>query len=327
MHLLTALLLCLPLQVTSVTPSEGSFGTLLSIDGTGFGSKPPAVALVDPSTGKKTALKVLAHGDTHVEALLKKAAKAGPRDLRLVPKGGAALLFADAFVLREPEPQQLDAPVAFPGDERSLSGRFFGDRKGKLRVGGVNAKVLAWADDGVTFVVPKKAAGGVRDVSISNAAGEGLLPSALVVQGAAMGDGPDVLILALGDETLTAVDPWQVLGVEGNGLHFAAAFGQGRSLHVQLPVDLSVQPLALSVINDPAGHVAFHDGAPLLDADATLWTTQGQGDTYHVNLWEGGVHRVVGTVTGTLPRASGGQEPAVLSIEMGIFLLTLPDAP
>lgn len=327
MHLLTTLLLCLPLQITSVSPAEGACGTQLSIDGEGFGTKAPAVSLVDPSTGKKTGLKVASFSDTHVEAVLKKSAAAGLRDLRLVPKGGEPMVLAGAFDLRAPEPQALDAPVTFPGDERTVTGSFFGTKKGKLKVGGVKAKVVSWTDEAIAFVVPKKAAGGMRDLLVANKAGEGALSQSLLVVGGPLDEGPDVCIVRVGGELLSATDPWQVLGLEGGGLHVAAGFGLDRSLHILLPVDLATQPLALSVINDPAGHVEYLDGAPWLDTDAPLWTTEGQGDTYHVNLIEAGAHRVLGTVNGTLQRVSGAGEPQQMPVEDGVFLLTLPHAP
>lgn len=327
MHPLAILLLCLPLQVTSVSPSEGSCGTQLAIDGEGFGAKAPAVSLVDPSTGKKTKLKVTSFSDTHVEAVLKKAAKAGLRDLRLVPKGGAPMLLAGAFDLRAPEPLAVDSPVTFPGDQRTVTGSFFGTKKGKLKVGGAKAKVVSWADDAIAFVVPKKAAGGMRDVLVANKAGEGELALSLLVQGGPLDEGPDVLIVRVGGELLSATDPWQVLGLEGGGLHVAAGLGQGRSLHIRLPVDLATQPLPLSVVNDPAGHVGFLDGAPWVDLDATQWSTAGQGDSYEVSLFEGGAHRVVGAVSATLQRVSGAGEPQQLPVEDGLFVLTLPNAP
>jgi hypothetical protein len=326
---LIALVLFLPLQISSVAPSEGANGTTLLLDGAGFGAKPAAVRLLDAATGKRVPLKLVTWSDTHVEAQLRKSAPAGLRDVELLrkPKGLAPLVASAAFTVRAPAPQSVAPAVTVAKSQVTLTGQFFGAKKGKLRVGGLPAKVLAWSDTSISFVVPKAAAGGVRDVSVLNGSGQGTLASALVVQGAVVPGGKGHVAVVVDGALLQADGSWRAFGLQGAALQLGASFDGARSLEISLPVDLGTSPLPVTVIDDPAGFVAFREGAPLVDGDATAWTTQGQGDVYRVDLVAAGSGIVVGSVTATLQRVSGAGAPATLTLSSGSFVLLLPGAP
>ncbi len=176
-RVLAIALLCLAARaqsITSVAPAEGTIGTTLVITGSGFGTAKPKAWLSQPGVKAKTPLKVQSFGDGEVTALLTKG-KPGTYDVSLQPKGkgATAAVSAGAFALRAPEPLAVDPACATPLATVTLSGRFFGPKKGSAKVGGLKAKVLAWLpaaapddDDAVQIALPKKLPDGTWHVQL-----------------------------------------------------------------------------------------------------------------------------------------------------------------
>ncbi len=327
---LIALVLALPSQITSVSPADGSVGTVLSIDGAGFGAKKPVVRLVDPASGKQTPLAVSTWSDTHVVATLKKGGPAGARDVTLKPglKGSVPLLAAGAFTLRAPEPQAVDPVVAVPLDPVTITGQHFGSKKGKVFIAGRVAKVTAWADLSIHAVVPKQATGGVVDVRVANSVAGTTLGAAMLVLGAGGLTGPDLVTLAVDGEARSSTSVPAVLALAaGNRLVVGGSFGVGPSLQITLPVDAANLAVPATITGDPDGSVAWREGAPLVDPAATLWTTSGQGNAYEVHLLALVSGRLVGTFHATLPRVQGSAPPATRELTSGLFVATVPDGP
>ena len=327
---LLALVLALPAQITLVSPADGSIGTVLTIDGAGFGTKKPIVRLVDPLTGKSTPLALSEWSDTHVVAKLKKGVPAGARDVTLKPKlkGALVLVAQGAFTVHAPQPQSVDPAVAGPKDAVTVTGQYFGSKKGKLFIGGKSAKVTAWSDGAIGAVVPKKATGGVVDVRVVNTAGDATLAGGVLVLGAGGMSGPDLLSVTVGGQTYATTGAPSVLALAADGqLVLGGSFGVGPSLQIALPVDVAGLAVPLAVAGDPAGSVAWRQGAPLVDPMASLWTTAGEGDAYEVKLLALQSGRLVGAFHGTLQRTQGGASPATLELSAGLFVATVPAGP
>ena len=67
-------------------PTSGSYGTAITIDGSGFGTKKPSAFLLDTGTNKKYSLKVTAFTDAQVTATVGKAVL-GTLQVGVTPKG------------------------------------------------------------------------------------------------------------------------------------------------------------------------------------------------------------------------------------------------
>jgi hypothetical protein len=327
---LLALVLSLPAQITFVSPGEGTLGTVLTIDGAGFGTKKPIVKLVDTLTGKSTPLAISEWSDTHVVGKLKKGTPAGARDVTLKPKikGGLVFVAPGAFTVQAPQPQSVDPAVAGPKEAVTVSGQHFGSKKGKLFIAGKPAKLTAWSDGAIGALVPKKAAGGVVDVRVVNPMGETTLAAGLLVLGAGGMSGPDLLSVTVGGQAYATTGAPAVLALQADGqLVLGGSFGVGPSLQIVLPVDVAGLAVPLAVAGDPAGSVAWRQGAPLVDPAASLWSTAGEGDAYEVKLLALQSGRLVGTFHGTLQRTQGGASPATLELSAGLFVATVPAGP
>jgi len=177
-------------DITTVTPAEGTIGTVITIDGSGFGTVRPKVTLVDPATGKKYVLKVTANSDTQITGEVKRAV-GGSLDVVVQPKikGAAAITETAGFLVRAPVISALldslgGSPLtsAAPKQEFTVVGSFFGSKKGKVRIGGKPAKVVSWvpggavtegdvATDVAVVAMPVSLANGLWPIDFSNLIG------------------------------------------------------------------------------------------------------------------------------------------------------------
>lgn len=229
MVLVLALLTTARAGIDSVSTDSLSPGALLEIIGTDFGVKKAKVELVPfgPSgQGKSVTLKVLEHLETSITARFKKGA-AGEYMLRVTPKGGDAFTAEGHVQIVLPELIALDPEDAQPGDEVQLMGRFFGEKKGKVTVGGLKAKVLAWevgVFDGPGEIVDrilvrlsknaKKTFNGEQLVTIKNSIGEAVAEIGLSVSGGSLA----TYRAKLGDDTWQADNKFGFPGYSPNGL-------------------------------------------------------------------------------------------------------------
>lgn len=144
--LLMALLCAAPLraEITSLSTDSLAPGTVLAVEGVGFGIKKAKLKLIPVGgAGKTTLLKPLSVSDGLITALFKKG-QLGEYTLEVTPKGGPTYTAPSTVHVRAPELLEVVPESAQPGDEVELRGRYFGDKKGKVKVGGRKAKVLSW---------------------------------------------------------------------------------------------------------------------------------------------------------------------------------------
>ncbi len=59
-----------------------------------------------------------------------------------------------------------DSGVA--GTAVTVSGNFFGAKKGKVYLGNKSCKASSWSMNAITFIVPKKMAPGLYNVTVTN---------------------------------------------------------------------------------------------------------------------------------------------------------------
>ena len=240
--------------LSSVTPAEGSTGTLLTLSGSGFGSGKPKVFLRSLTDGKRRKLVVESFADDLVTCRVRKAV-VGAHDVVLRPKGkggklseGVAL---ETFEVRLPEPMTISTVCAAPGDELTVDGLYFGSRKGSLRVGGKKAKVLSWetgvsgaegaALDRVRLRLPKKKIDGIQTLSVRNRIGEAALPEPLFVFDEALGlPAGDTLLTGAFDGVLFEAEPTSIVTLvdgETGQTQLFAADSSGASVEFRVLYD------------------------------------------------------------------------------------------
>ena len=168
-----------PLSVT-----KGTIGTQITITDSGFGMKKGKVRIGDAAT------KVLSWGDTSITVEIKKPLPPGLYTLvahRKEPKGAAPITYQGAFTMRAPQVLSVTPKSGSPGEERQISGNYFGIKKGKVYLSGTKCKIRSWTMDparggsNVTFIVPKNVAPGDHDVTLTNKVGSHTLASGFTV--------------------------------------------------------------------------------------------------------------------------------------------------
>ncbi len=144
---------------------EGTIGTVFTIMDSGFGAKKGKVLIGGAAT------KVANWTDTAITAVITKAPPPGVYDLVVTlkePKGAAPIIMPDPFTIMAPDRASVVPDSGVAGTAVTISGNFFSSKKGKVYLGDQSCKVSSWSMDTITFVVPKKLAPGLYDVTVSN---------------------------------------------------------------------------------------------------------------------------------------------------------------
>ena len=159
-----------PIVRGPITPSEGTIGTEIWVEGPSFGAKKGKVLI------GKAALKILEWTDSSIRCQLTKALPPGIYDVTVQPKeprGTPAIVYEDNFTVKAPEIETVDPTSGSAGDEITINGSFFGTKKGKVTLGGKNCKVLSWTmvpttgESTVQFIVPKRLDSGTHELKVT----------------------------------------------------------------------------------------------------------------------------------------------------------------
>ena len=144
----------------SLSPTEGTIGTQLTIIGAGFGIRkgkvliggvPIEIGTDDWKNNRITCTitKVLPEG--------------GPYHVTIRPYRADDITLPDAFTVKPPEIDSLDHTSGVAGTSITITGNFFGIKKGKVyleyeksgKLKKKNCKVKSWDMDSIIFFVPK----------------------------------------------------------------------------------------------------------------------------------------------------------------------------
>jgi hypothetical protein len=158
----------------TVSPNAGTLETTMVLEGPGFGSTKGKV-LVGGLAAKVTEWK-----PEQISLTLTKA-PASPGMYPVViqpkePKGAEAITEAQGFTLKAPEITNLSADHGGVGAEITITGKFFGKKKGKVSLGGKSCKVTSWMmsqdgqSDEIKLQVPKDVTG-TQLLHVSNKVG------------------------------------------------------------------------------------------------------------------------------------------------------------
>jgi hypothetical protein len=173
-----------------ITPKDGTIGTVVTIKGENFGVKKGTVLIGN------VVLKSMSWGSSEIQASLSKAISPGTYSVTVKPKTKGVLPITEAnlFTVRGPEIDSGSPSAGAPGKTITLSGKFFGNKKGNVYLEyeskGVtklkSCKVLSWdmdpkfSDGEVVFVVPKGLPLGAHPLKLVNSVGEALVDFTIV---------------------------------------------------------------------------------------------------------------------------------------------------
>ena len=163
-------------------PPEGTIGTEVTINGSDFGPKTGKVLMGGFVT------KIVSWNDTSIKCIVKKLLSTGRFHVTIQPqpyRSTSPELITSAFTIKNPEMDPLSTDHGAPGDDITISGRFFSTRKGKVYIeyeenGQIRKKsctVKSWAMDASTgaseirFQVPKIKYSGPCVLIIANKVG------------------------------------------------------------------------------------------------------------------------------------------------------------
>jgi hypothetical protein len=178
-----------PVDVEGLLPSEGTIGTQPGMTGSGFGASRGKILI------GTTKAKILQWSTASVEWLMSKPPLPGVYDLTIAPKepkGVTPTVLPAYFTVKGPEITSLSKNSGFVGEQITISGKFFGTKKGKVLLTdgsgkAFKCKVLSWVMDpktnagSIVFAVPKKVYG-VCDVTVMNKIGSVAVTDAFTVQ-------------------------------------------------------------------------------------------------------------------------------------------------
>ena len=161
-------------RLLGITPNEGTIGTIVTIKGNNFGASKNKVLIGN------VALSVLSWGSSEILASLNKTPPSGTYSVTVQPKtkGAQPITEANLFTVRTPEIDSVSPNSGAPGQTITISGKFFGTKKGKVTIGGKACKVTSWKMDTTTGastiegVVPKGLKEGTYDLKVINTIGE-----------------------------------------------------------------------------------------------------------------------------------------------------------
>jgi hypothetical protein len=318
-------------QIDSVQPAQGTLGTVVVVDGSGFGSKRPQVFLEFPgaqpgSAPKKAALKLIAFTDSQVMAQIVKA-QAGPCSLHVkLRTGGEA---STGFEIMAPQVTSVSPASAVPGGTVVLSGQYFGSKPVKVLLWDRRARVVAASDSSLTIEIPAKLPDGTFVPHVETAIGADWAPSAVTVSGSLAAWGPDKVKARVDGAHYLVKDAGAISGAFLPGSKFAFDSYQikddgTQQLSLIVPFNKSTTPLPASYSGSGFGSQPLYFqllGSPGNAGVPTVWAAKPGLQPWSVMIVAKGGNHVAGILSATLVRVSG-PGPDVLHIEDGRFLVT-----
>ncbi len=175
-------------SVTSITPSEGAMGTILTIEGTGLDAKKLKPVLVaDGEAVKKTKLRAVkgSESPTSMQIEVKKAVP-GTFTIAFKDKKDLVGESVETFTAAPPEPLDVTPGTAAPNDEVDVRVDNLGTKRYFAFIAGKKAKIVATGEpdvDGITTMtirVPKVAAG-TWPLVVKTPLGDGILKNAISI--------------------------------------------------------------------------------------------------------------------------------------------------
>lgn len=154
-----------------------SAGTDFGIDGTDFGTRP--TAWLDFS-GRHVPLKIAKGGtETHLDVRLASVPKGvhGACQLKVRPKGVKVPFSLAGMTIELPAPTGPMPVSGTAGTEVTITGSYFGTKRGHVDFGTKRGRVIEWTDTLIRVTVPKHLPAGTVNLHVVNQAGESVNPT------------------------------------------------------------------------------------------------------------------------------------------------------
>ncbi|MBL8897598.1 MAG: IPT/TIG domain-containing protein [Planctomycetes bacterium] len=315
-------------RITGVEPPQVSFGTRVTITGSGF-TRRPTVFLTQASSPERIYFRIVSFRETEIVAIARDGV-AGAYDLNLKTNGETATL-AQGITIELPTGLPFDLPPVLPGDRLRITGENFGRRKGRVWIqplGEARARqvrVLAWNDTAIEFRIPKVGIGycGLR---VENRAGSayGLFP----ISAPSSCERLAVAARVNGNEFASEIERI-MLHVWGPDQH--ELFGWRwipplpvEWIHVRFTYDLEHGEFPAEVSGTDRAEIAYGFGLRL-DGPKGIWIADASQGTFSIELLSVGEGCLHGRMTGTLVNESDPQD--IRRLELGEFRLLMPWRP
>lgn len=303
-------------SVSNVTPSTSTTGLDVTIDGTGFASK-PTVTLTTSGSTKKYTLKVKTFTATQIVATVGTVVQ-GTFDVNVKVKTNSGSK-AGALTIANPDATNMNPTTAAPKDVITITGNFFGATKGKVNVNGKSAKVLTWSNTQITFEMPKLPAGQYT-VVVVNKIGQSTAGNVTSTVPPAPVGGPDRLeVSANGAKVKTT-------GVFLNGTHQtltdltiivgASPGAQGKNCQLSFVYDITTGAVPTTYTTGQGSVlIQFTD---VNGGNASTWLSA-LGGTYTVTITGRTANSIEGTFEASLPKGGSGPGAATMQLTGGVF--------
>jgi len=156
-----------------VQPSKGTIGTEMTIYGSGFGAKKGKVLIGN------VALTVLEWTAESIQCKLTKTLPPGSYNVTIRPqtKGASPIIFENGFTVKAPEIDSIEPTSGSIGNEITINAYYFGNKKGKVTLGGKSCRVISWTMNAATgesearFLIPKGLGPGTHELKVTNVVG------------------------------------------------------------------------------------------------------------------------------------------------------------
>ncbi len=155
-------------EFSPVNPPQGTYGTKMTISGSGFGERKGKVVVGGAS------LKILDWTGSSIQGQLTRALSPDTYDVIIRPqaKGATPITIPNGFAVKVPEIDSVEPTSGPVGGQITINGFFFGTKKGKVTLSGKSCKVLSWemdettGDSKIRFFVPKGLTPGVNELIV-----------------------------------------------------------------------------------------------------------------------------------------------------------------
>jgi hypothetical protein len=175
-------------EIDSIEQGEGTADDQVAIKGKYFGTKKGKVYLECGEEGEKIpksckVTKWWMDEVTNESKIFFIVPKMGPEVCDVVVDPYSTLEEVeeeDGFEVKAPEIESVDPKSDSVGQRITISGNYFGSKKGKVYLGYFSngksveksCSVISWGDDSIVFVVPKGLAAGTYDLIVTNSVGK-----------------------------------------------------------------------------------------------------------------------------------------------------------
>ena len=170
--------------VSSVSRRDLSQGATSDVGGADFAR--PARAWLEMEDARHIPLRVL-RGATPsaltVQLVNFRRGTHGDCVLAVRTKGTKVASYFGGMSIELPVVASIEPFTAAPGLTATITGEYFGTKRPRVYVGGIRAKLTAWSDTSITFVVPPGLAPGPQFLDVETKAGPAEVRSMFTVAG------------------------------------------------------------------------------------------------------------------------------------------------